>query len=140
MMMNKINWWMVAALALAAVVALLVGTSLLPSAGGYASESGQDTTHWEMMSDGGGWWSWSPLFALLMPLFMLLMPLLWLGLMILGIVWLARAVFGPRDQGTYRPAVVPTLRAETQGEACAECGRPVQAGWQVCPHCGHKLT
>ena len=135
--MSKINWWMVAALTLAAVVVLLVGASLLPGDWGYASESGQDTTHWGMMSDGGNWWSWSPIFMLLMPLFMLLMPLLWLGLMVLGIAWLARAVFSPREQVTYRPAA-PTLRAEPQGEACDECGRPGQADWQICPYCGHK--
>lgn len=129
--MSKINWWMVAALTLAVVVVLLGGTSLLPRDWGYASETGQDTTHRGMMSDGGGWWSWSPIFMLLMPLFGLLMPLLWLGLMILGIAWLARAVFNPRDQGTPMPAAVP---------ACSECGRPVQTGWQVCPHCGHKLS
>ncbi len=126
--MGKINWWMVVALTLVTLTVLLAGASLRR---GNAWESGQETTHWGMMSDGGGWWSWSPLFMVLMPLFMLLMPLLWLALLTFGIVWLARAVFGPRDQGTHMPAVVPT---------CAECDRPVQAGWQVCPHCGYKLS
>jgi hypothetical protein len=140
MTMNKINWWMVAALTLAAVVVLLVGASLLPGDWGNAGEPDRDTSDWGMMSDDGGWWSWGPLFMVLMPLFMLLIPLLLLAFLILGIVWLARAVFSPRDQGTYRPAAAPTLRAEPQGKACAECGQPVQTEWQVCPHCGHKLS
>lgn len=138
--MSKINWWMVAALTLAVVVVLLVGASLLTGDWGYTSESGQDTTHRGMMSDGENWWPWGPLFMVLMPLFMLLIPLLLLAFLILGIIWLARAVFSPRDQGVYRPVTVPTLRAEPQGEACAECGQPVQADWQICPHCGHSLS
>ena len=35
-------------------------------------------------------------------------------------------------------AVVNVARPPTAA-ACAHCGKPVQAGWKACPHCGEKL-
>lgn len=137
--MKKINWWMVAALTLAAVVVLLGVASLLPGSWGGTSGPEREMTSEEMMSDEWDWGSSSPFSRLLMPLFMFLMPLLWLGIMILGVVWLARAVFSPRDQPTYRPAGFPPVRAEPRGETCAGCGRPVQVDWQICPYCQNEL-
>lgn len=130
--MNKVNWWRVAILALAVVIVLLLGSSVLPVDGGNALETGRDTMHWGATSAAGGWWLWRPLFGLAM-------PVLWLTLLILGIVWLARAVSALPGQGAGGSAGKPALAADPQGEACAECGRPVQTTWQVCPHCGHKL-
>ena len=122
--MDKVNWWRVAILALAVVIVLLLGSSALP-VDGNALETGRDTMHW-------GAWLWRPLFGLAM-------PVLWLTLLVLGIVWLARAVIALPGQGAGGSAGKSTLAADPQGEACAECGRPVQTSWQVCPHCGHKL-
>ena len=60
---------------------------------------------------------------------MFLFPLLFLGLIVLGVVWLVRAVA--------RPTVTqpPAAAAMT---ACAHCGKPLQAEWKACPYCGEK--
>lgn len=57
---------------------------------------------------------------------MLLWPLLFIGLIVLGVVWLVRAVGQPGA------SVLPTV-------TCAHCGKPIQAGWKACPHCGEKI-
>jgi hypothetical protein len=64
-----------------------------------------------------------------MPFFgfgMLLWPLLFIGLIVLGIVWLVRTVS------------TPGAPAAPQA-ACAHCGKPVQAAWKACPYCGEKI-
>ncbi|MBI3363074.1 MAG: zinc ribbon domain-containing protein [Chloroflexi bacterium] len=66
-----------------------------------------------------------------MPFFgigMLLWPVLVIGLIVLGVVWLARSISSP---GATQPpaATIP----------CAHCGRPLQAGWKACPYCGEKV-
>ena len=66
-----------------------------------------------------------------MPFFglgMLVWPLLFIGLIVLGVVWLARTVATPgAPQMPF--ASVP----------CAHCGKPIQAGWKACPYCGEKV-
>jgi predicted amidophosphoribosyltransferase len=62
-------------------------------------------------------------------IFMWLVPLGFLALLILGVVWLVKAVAQPGAQ-TFA----------TVGRACPNCGRPAQADWQVCPYCGQSLT
>ncbi len=65
-----------------------------------------------------------------MPFFglgMLLGPLLFVGLIVLGVVWLVRAV-APQS-----PPPAPV------GVTCAHCGKPLQAGWKACPYCGEKV-
>ncbi len=62
-----------------------------------------------------------------MPFFgfgMLLVPALFIGLIVLGVVWLVRAT----------TAAAPQLAA-----VCPHCGKPIAAGWKACPHCGEKL-
>jgi hypothetical protein len=54
-----------------------------------------------------------------------LFPLGFLALLVLGIVWLVRSLNRPR------PMAVET-------HACANCGKPIQADWRNCPHCGKK--
>ncbi len=64
-----------------------------------------------------------------MPFFgfgMILWPLLFIGLIVLGIVWLVRTVS------------TPGAPAAPQA-ACAHCGKPVQVAWKACPYCGEKL-
>ena len=66
-----------------------------------------------------------------MPFFgigMFLWPLLFIGLIVLGVVWLVRTVATP---GAPQP---PAATA-----ACAHCGKPIQAGWKACPYCGEKI-
>ena len=66
-----------------------------------------------------------------MPFFgfgMILGPLLFVGLVVLGVVWLVRMASTPGA-----PALLQSAGA------CAHCGKPVQAGWKACPYCGEKL-
>ncbi len=60
--------------------------------------------------------------------FMWLVPLLFIGLVVLGIIWLVRAVSAPN---TAQPPIAAV--------ACSHCGKPLQAGWVACPHCGEKV-
>lgn len=61
-----------------------------------------------------------------MAITMLAFPLLFVGLIVLGIVWLVRA--------TTQTGVAPLATVN-----CAHCGKPIQAGWKACPHCGEKI-
>ena len=60
---------------------------------------------------------------------MLVVPLLFVGLLVLGVVWLVRSVASP--------AAPPQPAASV---FCANCGRPLQAGWKACPYCGEKVA
>ena len=59
---------------------------------------------------------------------MLGVPLLFVGLLVLGVVWLVRSAAAPAAP---QPPVASAL--------CANCGRPLQAGWKACPYCGEKV-
>lgn len=61
---------------------------------------------------------------------MLFFPLLLLGLTVLGIVWLVRAVSAPRAAAPLAPAATAP---------CAHCGYALQPGWKACPNCGEKV-
>ncbi len=121
--MNKINWWAIASVVLLGAL-ILTGASSLLGSGWWGSSRGMG-----MMGPGtnGNGWIWQIAF---LP-FRCLMPALFITLLVLGIVWLVKAVSASPGLGIGGLAAVPP---------CAECGRPVQAGWQVCPYCGHKLS
>ena len=63
-----------------------------------------------------------------MGLGMFLWPLALVGLTVLGFVWVTRPMRTP-----------PAPPQPTVTAACAHCGKPVQAGWKACPHCGEKI-
>jgi hypothetical protein len=66
----------------------------------------------------------------------LLWPLLMVGLIVLGVVWLIRAVSAPRmPAAAVTPAAVPSALPTP----CAHCGQPLQAGWKACPYCGEMV-
>lgn len=110
--MNKINWTIVAIVA----VALLFVASLFGGRG-YG---------WGMMGPGMmGGWGFSP-FGWVGMTFMWLIPLGFIVLVALGVVWLVRAV------GSGKQSALP-------GQACPSCGLTVQADWRNCPHCGTQL-
>ena len=132
--MKDINWTQVAVFGGIVVLILACGVSFLPSVlgGGYRS--------WGMM---GGWGrggmmegygpsnmmgSWG-IFGWPFMFLMWLFPLGFLILLVLGIVWLVRALSGPG------PGRAPVQALPT----CPECHRPVQTDWQVCPYCGKGL-
>lgn len=121
--MQKINWMTIATLGvIGLLLLLLVGGSLFfPVWGG-----GGNGWRW-MDADCGGMmsgWSLSPL-GWLFGLIGMLIPLGLLALLIVGGVWLIQQTIKPR------PAIVSN---------CPNCGRAVQADWQLCPNCGHSLT
>ena len=117
--MTKTNW---APAVVSAVVVLLVfglGVALL------FGLSGRGSGGWGMM--GPGMMGFGP-FGWLGMMFMGLFPLGLLVLFVLGIVWLVRWLGGQETRS--RPAAL----------ACPRCHRSIQADWQVCPHCGHRLA
>jgi hypothetical protein len=59
---------------------------------------------------------------------MMLWPLLFVGLIVLGVVWLVR--------GLTPPAATPPA----SGIFCSHCGKPLQAGWVACPYCGERVA
>jgi len=56
--------------------------------------------------------------------FMFLGPILFLGLIVLGVVWLVRAL-------------TPAQTAATT--LCTHCGKMLQPNWKACPYCGEKV-
>jgi len=56
---------------------------------------------------------------------MLLFPLGFLTLIVLGVVWLVKAI--------RKPVAVPAPMS-----SCKNCNYPVQAEWRNCPNCGKK--
>jgi hypothetical protein len=60
---------------------------------------------------------------------MLVVPVLFIGLLVLGVVWLVKSVATPAAS---QPPVA--------GASCANCGKPLQANWKACPYCGEKVA
>lgn len=113
--MNKINWSAVAVFSVVALLFFLVGASLL---GGWRYGS------WGRMGPGMmGGWGFAP-FGWAGMLLLWLLPVGLVVLIVLGIVWLGRAVRGPAA-----PA-----------RACSSCGRAAQLDWRSCPYCGQALV
>jgi hypothetical protein len=56
--------------------------------------------------------------------FMFLGPVLFIGLIVLGVVLLVRAL-------------TPTQPAATT--TCSHCGKTIQPNWKACPYCGEKV-
>jgi uncharacterized membrane protein len=120
--MTRVSWPQAVAFGVAALVVLLVAVSILPAAtgwpGGMMSAGG-------LMGPGmmGGW-------GILGWLWMLLIPLLFLVLLILSVLWLARELSSPASGRGPAADAVP----------CPHCSRLVQVGWRACPYCGAALT
>jgi hypothetical protein len=60
-----------------------------------------------------------------MMLFMLFIPLVLIGLAVFGVVALLQRS--------------GNILTQPQMPACSNCGKPLQAGWNVCPNCGTKV-
>ena len=99
--MNKVNWTAVVIFSIVVLFVFLVGVSLL------------------------GGWGYSP-FGWIAMLFMWLIPVGFVVLVVLGIVWLARAIGGAG-------------KAASIARTCPNCGRAVQVDWHHCPSCGQAL-
>ena len=116
--MNRINWTAVAVFAIVALLVFLIGASLL---GGWGYGG------WGMMGPGMmGQWGFGP-FGWIGMIFMWLIPVGFILLIVLGVVWLIRAIGSGEN---------PTSPARS----CHNCGRSVQADWRNCPYCGETLS
>jgi hypothetical protein len=115
--MKKVNWTAVVIFSVVVLVVFMVGVSLL---GGWGYGG------WSMMGPGMmGGWGFGP-FGWLGMISMLLIPVGLLVLIVLGAVWLIRAIGG----GTSRASEM---------RSCPNCGRGVQPDWRNCPYCGKSL-
>jgi hypothetical protein len=72
-----------------------------------------------------GQWGFGP-FGWIGMIFMWLIPVGFILLIVLGVVWLIRAIGSGEN---------PTSPARS----CHNCGRSVQADWRNCPYCGETL-
>lgn len=116
--MNRINWTAIAVFAIVALLVFLIGASLLGGLG-YGG--------WGMMGPGMmGQWGFGS-FGWFGMILMWLIPIGFILLIVLGVVWLIRAI---SSGGT----------PNTQVRSCPNCGRAVQADWRNCPYCGETLT
>ena len=140
--MNRVNWTQVGVFAVVVLLVFLIGVSLLGGFGGcgYGMTlaparsagvgGGRYDGHGMMGPNMMGGWGFTP-FGWLGMIFMWIVPLGFLALLVVGIVWLVRAVSDSPHAGLPAPPATGT---------CPGCGRPTQAGWQLCPYCGQSLA
>jgi hypothetical protein len=137
--MNRINWTQVGVFAAIVVVIFVIGVTLLPlvfgwyggsSAMGPGMMGGQTQGGWCPFCGGtgrgsggffGGMFGWA--FMLMAVLF----PVGLLVLLILGVVWVARAVSRPTNQSA------------SPGQTCPHCGKAVEVDWRACPFCAEDF-
>lgn len=118
--MKGFNRPVAAVLGVVVLLVFLVGVSLLGGGWGYG--------RWGMMGPGMmGGWGVGP-FGWLGALFMWLIPIILIALLVLGVVWLVRAV-GSGEGGPQRLV-----------RSCPSCGRGVQSDWVNCPYCGTSIA
>lgn len=67
-----------------------------------------------------------------------LISLGFIALIVLGIIWLVRALRGPRTV-VQTPASAAATSEPVAMTACKNCGKPLQAEWKNCPYCGKKV-
>lgn len=121
--MNKGFWW-AAIIVVAVVVLALVAVMFMAGArqfGGWQADG------WGRMGPGMmGGWNFSPHMWVGM-LFLTLIPLGFIGMLVLGVVLLVKALS-------------PGGRLSTPARTCPNCNRAVQADWQHCAYCGQTLS
>lgn len=120
--MSKGLQWVIG-ISLVLIVAAIVFSMVWPLVSPRAAWGGYGMMGPGHMLGGRGMMGWFG-----MPFFgfgMLLWPLLFIGLIVIGLVWLVRSVTTPAQ-----PAAAV---------ACAHCGKPLQASWKACPYCGEKV-
>jgi len=123
--MNKINWTAIAVFCVVVLLVFLVGVSLLGGwgYGGWGMMGGYRSG---MMRPGMmGSWGIGPFGGIGM-IFMWLIPVGLIVLLVLGIIWLVKAV-------TSSGSPPPPART------CPNCNRAAQADWHTCPYCGQVL-
>jgi hypothetical protein len=79
----------------------------------------------------GGGWGGGAMVGLAMLVIRCLLPILIVAGFIVLIVLLVRK--SSKGASPAESAPPPT------GKVCSACGKPVEAGWVACPHCGQKV-
>ena len=132
--MNRINWTQLGAFAAIVLVIFLVGITAVPflfgGYGGWGMMGRESSGGWCPFCGGTGRYSggfFGGVFGWVFTLVAMLFPFGLLVLVILGVVWLVRAVSRPASGTAPSP------------QACPNCGKPVAADWRLCPHCGEEL-
>ena len=137
--MNRINWPQVGVFAAIVLVIFVIGVTILPfvfgwyggsSAMGPGMMGGQTQGGWCPFCGGTGTssgWGSGGVFAWVFVLMAILLPVGLLVLLILGIVWVARAVSRPTNQ------------SESPGQTCPKCGKAVEVDWRACPFCAEDF-
>jgi len=120
--MSKANWTAVVIFSVVVLIVFLVGVSLL---GGwrYGGWGGMGPGMMGPRMMGG--WGFNP-FGWFGMLFMLVIPAGLIVLVVLGIVWMVRAI------GNAGKSISPA-------RTCPNCGHTAQADWRTCPYCGQAL-
>lgn len=114
-MKNAWKWFLGILIALLVILIIPFGLGFFAPRYGF----GYGCCGWGMMPFGHmGGWGWMPFGFLGW-----LIPLLFLGLLVLGILWLINAISTPKG-------IVST---------CPSCGKPLEREWKVCPYCGHSV-
>jgi hypothetical protein len=127
---NKKSGWIVAAILVAILLILLPGMWAWSHMGWYDSSYGM-MGNYGMMGRHSLFWL-NPMSWLGMG-FMWLVPVSILVLLVVGAVSLINSL--------NKPSVPkPTPPPSTDEHTCANCGKPAQADWSVCPYCGQTLA
>jgi F0F1-type ATP synthase assembly protein I len=137
--MNRITWRQAVAFVAVVLVTLVIGIMLLPLVFGWYGGAwtmgpgmmgGQTQGDWCPFCGGTGryqGWGFGGVFGWFFMLGTLLFPLGLLVLLILGIVWVARAVSRPTNQSA------------SPGHTCPKCGKAVEVDWRACPFCAEDF-
>jgi len=119
--MSKVNWTAISIFTIVVLLVVLIGMSLL---------GGQSFSSWGMMGPGmHGVWSLGS-FGWIGMIFMWLIPVSFLVLIVLGAVWLARALTG---SGGWKSNTLAT-------QLCPNCEKSVRTDWRNCPYCGTLIS
>jgi hypothetical protein len=137
--MSRINWTQVGVFASVVLVTFVVGILLLPFVFGWFGGSwamgpgmmgGQTQEGWCPFCGGtgrfsGGFFGGASTWVFMVMTF--LFPVGLLALVIVGVVWVARAVVRSPDQ------------TPSSGQTCPKCGAGIEVDWRACPFCREDL-
>lgn len=130
--MKKIWPWVLGiSILLMVILLVLLGTGLFSARRSLMAWGGETDRVW-----GDGYWHhhgrgmrWGlPVMGLFGGLFALLIPISFIGLIVLGVIFLVKTITPSGNKSS-----------ETQAFQCRNCGKRVEPDWSVCPHCGDTL-
>jgi uncharacterized membrane protein len=137
--MGRVNWTQIVAFVGIVAVVFVVGVLLLPLVFGWYGGSwamgpgmmgGQTQGGWCPFCGGTGRYSggfFGGAFAWVLMVMTFLFPLGLLALLVVGIVWVARA------------AARSSNETHSSGHTCPKCGKAIEVDWRACPFCREDL-